>query len=332
LVLFEWHALDHIPLSASYESAKSSVGWYDPYHLNSISLDRDGNLIFSMRNTSAIYLIDHRTGRIIWTLGGKRSSFKMGSGTRTWEQHDAVLQPDGTLTAFDNGGGPPFVHRQSRGIREALNTTRMTAALVREYDHVPAVASAVEGGVQMLADGDAFIGWGVQRFFSEYSPTGEQVLDGRFKAPIASYRAYRFEWNGQPASVPAVAVSSGPRGAAVIYASWNGATAVAFWRVLAGAVTRRLRFIAQARKAGFETAIPVRARVRYFAVQALGSRGEILATSRAVATRPPRHARRPRRHREVDHPRRLRDARTRMRRSRPSRPARAAHRSRSGVR
>ena len=112
LVLFSWHALDHIPLSESYVfGPKASGHILDPYHLNSIALDRDGNLILSARNTSAVYKVDRNSGAIIWRLGGKHSSFKMGRGTSTAFQHNAVVQPDGTITIFDDGAGPPKVHR-----------------------------------------------------------------------------------------------------------------------------------------------------------------------------------------------------------------------------
>ena len=83
-----------------------------------------GNLVLSMRNTSALYDIDHQTGQVLWSLGGKSSTFKMGKGTSTWGQHDAVVEPDGSLTLFDDGAGPPKVHPYSRGIRERLDTKR----------------------------------------------------------------------------------------------------------------------------------------------------------------------------------------------------------------
>ena len=275
LVLFEWHALDHVPLSASH------TGSPDPFHLNSISRDPDGNLLISMRNTSALYKIDHRTGRVWWTLGGKYSSFKMGPGTSTWDQHDAVMQPDGTVTVFDNSGGPPFLH-QSRGIRERLDTRTMTVTLIREYDHSAPLDSIFEGGVQMLANGDAFVGWGGQPFISGYDPSGRQVFDAHFNAPIRSYRAFRFSWTGQPLTVPAVAASSNADGSTEIYASWNGATAVVAWRVLAGSARHSLRPIGTVPKGGFETDFSVRTTARYVAVQALDVSGRPLATSHTI--------------------------------------------------
>jgi hypothetical protein len=282
LVLFEWHALDHVPLSASWVSVSSARGFFDPYHLNSISLTPNGNLLVSMRNTNSEYLIDHRDGHVIWALGGKHSSFTMGTGTRTWAQHDAVFQPDGTVTIFDNGGGLPFVHPQSRGIRERLDTQRMTATLVREYDHAPSLSAIVEGGLQLLPDGNAFVGWGADPYVSEYDPSGRQIFDAHFDDAIASYRAFRFNWNAQPATRPAVAAAARGRRATEVYASWNGATDVASWRVLGGSTQRSLAVVASAARSGFETAILVPRADRWFAVQAMSATGRVLATSRSV--------------------------------------------------
>lgn len=280
LVLFEWHALDHVPVS---DSVTSEGSWFDPYHVNSISLGSDGNLLVSMRNTSAVYDIDRRTGRVLWTLGGKHSSFAMGPGTQTYLQHDAVAQPDGTLTMFDNGGGLPFLHSQSRGIRVRVDPSSMSVTLLDEYDHSPSVRAPVQGGVQLLPDGDAVIGWGSAPFVSESDATGRQVFDAHFSEPIASYRAYRFRWSAQPSTRPALAVTGSAGGVTRVYASWNGATDVSAWRVLGGRTARALQPLATASKTGFETLIPVRGNARYFALEALGSDGRVLATSPAIA-------------------------------------------------
>ena len=98
LVLFEWHAIDHVPITASYFNTNSPGFVYDPYHLNSIALDTDGNLIVSMRNTWAVYKINRSTGAVMWTLGSNQNTFKRGAGVSTAFQHDAVVQPDGSLT------------------------------------------------------------------------------------------------------------------------------------------------------------------------------------------------------------------------------------------
>ena len=281
LVLFEWHALDHVALSESYKYTADQPGHIvDPYHLNSISLDRAGNVIVSMRNTSAIYKLDRRTGRISWRLGGKRSSFKMGAGTTTGFQHSVTVHPDGTLTIFDNGAGPPKVHPYSRGIRVSLNARKMTATLVQTYDHSPTISANFEGGVQKLAGGQAFLGYGQRPYFTQFDSAGQEDFDARFVTANSSYRAYRFKWSGKPESRPAVAAARS--GASVnVWASWNGATGVARCRVLAGPRPESLRPVTVVRKRGFETSATIPAR-SYVAVQALGAKGRVLRRSRTV--------------------------------------------------
>ena len=283
LVLFDWHAIDHIPPSESSKWGSKQPGHIlDPYHLNSISLDRDGNLLVSARNTSAIYKINRVTGQIMWRLGGKKSSFKMGSGTSFAYQHDAVMQPNGTLTLFDDGGGPPRVEKYSRGLRLSLNTKKMTASVVRSYSHPPPIASAFEGGEQALSRGDTFVGWGQQPYFTEFNSSGKTTFDAHFTAPSGSYRAYRFNWSGQPSRPPALAGAAGSDGTVKLWASWNGATTVSSWRVLAGPSPTKLRNIGTARRTAFETTITAHNGNPYFAVQALGSKGQVLSSSNTV--------------------------------------------------
>ena len=68
-----------------------------------------------------------------------------------------------------------------------------------------------------------------------------------------------------------------------VYASWNGDTRTASWRVLAGPSAQQLAPVAGARSEGFETAIATPGPEAYVALQALGGAGEVLATSRTIA-------------------------------------------------
>jgi hypothetical protein len=281
LLLFEWHSLDHIGLAESYEPLPTAKGHpADPYHVNSVGLDRDGNVLIGARNTWAAYKVSYQTGAVIWRLGGKQSSFKMGRGAGFAWQHDIRVQSDGTITLFDDGAAPP-VHKQSRAIRLAVDTTHMSATLVREYDHTPALLAGFEGGSQALPGGDSFVGWGQQPYFSEFDSRGGVLFDARFVAPTPSYRAYRLPWTASPSTLPAIAAAAG-RGGATVYASWNGATQVASWRALAGASRKALKTLNTARRRGFETTIGVRSAGPYFAVQALDASGRVLATSLSV--------------------------------------------------
>jgi hypothetical protein len=65
------------------------------------------------------------------------------------------------------------------------------------------------------------------------------------------------------------------------YASWNGATEIASWRVLAGASASALAPMATTAKSGFETTIEASGGP-YFAAQALDASGNVLGTSATV--------------------------------------------------
>jgi hypothetical protein len=284
-LLWQWDVMDHMRLSDTYVTWPIS-GSYDLFHLNSIQLLPNGNLLVSIRHTWAVYEISKRTGRIIWQLGGKRSNFSMGHGTVFEWQHHAQLNGD-ALTVFDNGQGPgPQHERQSRAVRIRLNFRTRRASLVRAYRNSPSLLSPNEGSVQTLTDGNTFVGWGGAPYFSEFSPSGQQLFSAHFPAPMQSYRAYRYPWSGQPTTPPSVA-AAGVTGGAKVYASWNGATDVSWWQVLAGPSPHVLVPVGQFAKTSFETAMSVANGGPYFAVQALGAAGQVLGTSPAVAANPP---------------------------------------------
>jgi hypothetical protein len=285
LVLFEWHALDHVPISESFFKTTSKGFVFDPYHLNSIALDRAGNLLVSMRNTWAVYKINRSTGAIIWTLGSNRSSFKWASGASVAFQHNAIEQPDGSITMFDDGGGPPTVHN-ARAVRISVNQRRKTASLVRQYTHSPALATHFEGNAQVLPNGDVFVGWGQQPYFTEFDSSGKQIFDARFTSNTSSYRAYRMAWSGQPNTAPNIAATPNNDGTTEVWASWNGATTVSSWRVLAGPSAGSLSPVASGRWRGFETGIAANTGMPVFEVQAVGSKGQVLATSGTASVGP----------------------------------------------
>ena len=278
LVMFEWHAYGHVPLWDSY--ATPSSGPWDYFHLNSVSFDpwNDGNFVISSRNTWAAYEISYHTGAVLWRLGGKRPTFRMGSGTGTAWQHDVRWQPDRTLTIFDNGSAPK-VHSQSRQIQVRIDWAHRSVTLVDRHVHTPALLSGSQGDSDTLPDGDVFVGWGEQPYITEFSPSGEVVFDARLPAPGQSYRAYRVPWSATPAGPPSVAVRSTGPGVVTIYASWNGATEVLSWRVLGGGSSTDLVPVVTATRSGFETPIPLPTAYRWFAVQALGPDGRVLGTS-----------------------------------------------------
>jgi hypothetical protein len=282
-MFFEWHSLDHVALDESYyEPSKDHKEDFDYFHINSIDIDHDSKLLVSGRNTSTVYKIDPMSGEVIWRLGGKKSDFKMGPGTRFAYQHDARRLSDGTITIFDNSGWNGREH--SRGLVLELDEKRMTVSLVREYPHPYGQSADTQGNMQTLPKGNVFIGWGSEPLFSEFSSNGELLFDARFPPKVESYRAFRFPWKGQPSDDPAMVAERGSDNKVTLYASWNGATEVATWEVLAGPGPERLKPVGSVPRHGFETAITVGSAERYVGVQAKDSSGRVLGTSRA--TRP----------------------------------------------
>jgi Arylsulfotransferase (ASST) len=279
-VLFEWHSLDHIGLEESlYEPPSDLEAAFDYFHINSIDPIPGGYLLISARRTCAVYKVDRKTGEVVWRLGGEQSDFKMGAGVRTALQHDARRHPDGTITIFDNGN----VNRvdQSRGIVVEVDEDKMIASLVREYTHPDRLLSDTQGNVQVLPKGNVFVGWGSAPFFSEFNHHGELLFHAAFPTEGETYRAFRFPWSGQPTDDPAIAAELGTEDKVTIYASWNGATEVTTWQVLAGSAPDQLELLASAPRQGFETVITVRTTEPYVGLKATNGSGKVLGTTSA---------------------------------------------------
>jgi hypothetical protein len=281
-VLFEWHSLDHVGVGESYRGpGEDPEAPVDYFHINSIEVEPDNNFLIDAKGTYAVYKIERRTGEVLWRLGGKKSDFEMGPGTRTVSQHDARRQEDGTITIFDNGA-PPEVHDQSRGIVVELDEDAMKATLVRSYTHPEKPLSTSQGNMQVLPGGNVFIGWGTEPYSSEYDKDGELLFDVQFSGETQSYRAFRQEWSGRPAEDPAVVAEKAEGDKVNIYASWNGATEATTWRVLAGPDPEGLEPVGSVPWEGFETAVAIRTDEPYVAVRAEDDSGRVLGTSEAV--------------------------------------------------
>ena len=288
-VLFEWHSLDHVGIEETYAKVDQIPGPdLDYFHINSIEVDHDDNLIVSARSTFAVYKIDRETGEVIWRLGGKKSDFEMGPGTRFAYQHDARRQPDGTITIFDNGNtvfedGLPRAIEESRGIELELDEEAMTAVLVREYTHPDKQFAHAGGNMQVLPNGNVLIGWGRAPVFSEFGKDGELRFSASFPPAFSptdgSYRAFRFPWSSHPTGRPAAAAERTSEDEVKIYVSWNGATEVATWEVLAGPSPGELESLGSVPRDGFETAMLARTAEPYVSVRAKTRPGQILGTT-----------------------------------------------------
>ncbi len=293
-LLRTWDALEHIPPEDSYATVPTNGFPWDTYHVNALELAGNGKtFLVSMRNTWAAYLVNIATGRIEWTLGGKRSGFKFGPGAAFQWQHDVAFAPGSsaagprsTITMFDDhccqltGGGTSVpATGPSRGLVLDLDQHTRTATLAAQYPSGGEFETEYMGDTQPLANGNVFVGWGSEPYFSEFTRSGQRLLEGNFPGSDLSYRETLDPWVGLPLTPPVGAARrQGAR--ATVYASWNGATRLASWRVLAGSGATHLSVVASAAKSGFETAIPLPQSYASFEVQALDSAGHVIGTSR----------------------------------------------------
>jgi hypothetical protein len=281
-----WDALGHIPLSESKASLPTNGFPWDAYHVNSIDLTGNGAFLVSMRDTWGAYLVDINTGKIEWTLGGKSSSFRFEQGAAFQWQHDVRLHPDSTVSLYDDHccqltGGGTYVEPTgpSRALVLKLNQQGHTATLVSQYTRARDFDAAFMGDARPLPNGNVLVGWGSEPYLSEYSRSGRLLFEGEFPGPNLSYRVTLAQWVGLPLSPP-VGAARRTDGETKVYASWNGATQVVFWRVLAGPRTGGLKVVGTTAKSGFETAIPVPQSYNSFKVQALAGDGRVIGASR----------------------------------------------------
>lgn len=281
-LLFEWDSLDHVGIEETYQKYASGAGSFDYFHINSIALAPDGDLLVSSRNTWTIYKVSKSSGKIVWRLNGRKSDFTFGPGARFYWQHHARLHGLDTLTLFDNGAAPAE-EKRSRALVLNVDADKKHVTLRNQYWHPgKALLSDAMGSAQLLPDGRMFVGFGTNPNFSEFAPDGRLLLDGSMTKGDPSYRAFLADWTGDPTEAPAVAARR-RSGGATVYASWNGATNVASWTVLAGQSRSSLAPVGSRRRTGFETAIAVPHSGPYFAVQPHDAVGRVLARSATVA-------------------------------------------------
>ena len=166
-------------------------------------LDTDGNLLIDARDTWTTYKVSLRTGKIIWQLGGKDSSFAIkaapgqvldSAGEPFAWQHDPEAVGHDTYTFFDNesSGTPELPY--SRAITVRLNEHARTATLVASDDQPEGLSAASQGNVQTTRNRDLFVGWGILPYISEFSPSGQLLFNAEFPAGVNTYRAYRLPW------------------------------------------------------------------------------------------------------------------------------------------
>lgn len=316
-VLFEWSSLDHIPVTDTqldFETEKAEQAEedeendegdedngelgteenpFDYFHINSVTVDDDESLLVSARHTHAVYQLNRDSGEVQWTLGGASSDFEMEDDAVFKWQHAAARDDDGTLTLLDNHAHGADDDESSRGLRLQLDEEAMTASVVTEYTPPEDRPAGSMANAQQLSNGNMLVGWGQQPYFSEYTNDGKLIYDvchgaecygDEYEGGGGSYRAYKAEWQGQPNTDPDVVIQQNQEGDGensgeqMAYVSWNGATEVEQWRLVAGEDEDSATEQTTVDHESFETSLPLPEGAEYVAVEALDTDGNVLAT------------------------------------------------------
>ena len=205
-VLFQWNSADHVPYRDSHNPRPASAATpWDWFHINAVHLDTDGNLLINSRYTWTTYKVSLRTGKIIWELGGKQSTFKLtaapgqvldSAGEIFAFQHDPEAIGNGEYTFFDDeSDGSAALLPHSRVVTVKLDLTTRVATLVKSVDQPEGLVAQAAGNAQTTRNGDLFVGWGMLPYISEFSPSGRLLFNAEFPAGVYTYRAYLLPWH-----------------------------------------------------------------------------------------------------------------------------------------
>ncbi|KAK8258434.1 ASST-domain-containing protein [Phyllosticta capitalensis] len=297
--IFQWRASSFYHVNESYaplkKKGRSKDDAWDYFHINSVDKDSEGNYYISARYTHTITCIGP-DGQVRWRLGGQHSDFtdlSHGAASNfSWQHHMRYFENDTTLTIFDNGAYDNnfYTADYSRGLYIQLDLANMTAKLIADYVSPAGILAHSQGSVQLLENGNAFVGWGHSAAFTEFKrDDGEVLCDMHFGSSaffgwgwIKSYRAFKGNWVGRPTWSPSIA-----RRKSRVYVSWNGATEVKKWTLQAAADTEgNFTDVSTVDKVGFESSFHLAGKPgQFLRAAALDKDGEVLGYSPVLDSR-----------------------------------------------
>ncbi|KAK5173856.1 uncharacterized protein LTR77_002537 [Saxophila tyrrhenica] len=302
-LVFQWRSQDHFRPEDSYFWSPFA-GYvrslpFDFFHLNSVQKDSKGSFLVSSRHLHKIMYVNGTTGEVLWTLGGAQNvkgltDLSGGLASSFEWQHHARWQSEdeGILTLMDNGaaGGFRGTAQYSKALMIKVDHANRTAELLHWYAPMGKTRSRSQGSVEVLPNGNVFVGWGPAAAWSEYNVEGDLLCEYHFAASsmfywarVKSYRTFKvYDWKGEPDYPPTAKIKDGK-----VYVSWNGATEVKFWKLQGVYVDQSTMKeveddIEIYEKRGFESALilPKSSKYGHFRVAALDANQETIRTSR----------------------------------------------------
>lgn len=310
-ILFQWNSLEHVPISDSMVlSALDSEGFddgtpFDYMHMNSIQKDEQGNYLISSRHIWSLFYVNGTDGSVIWTMssGNATSDWDINEDAKFAFQHHARFvsaesiglnsQTDTRyMTVFDNEASEftsiSTFQPNSRGIllklqeyTDSSNSSIGRVSLLLELsppsDNSP---SSSQGSVQVLPNGNFFVGWGSEPAMSEFDSSGVSVFEARFSDN--SYRAFKGKWSASPLETIAISAQGfEANGSTALAVSWNGATDVSSYDLYGGNSSHSLARITNLNKTSFEDKYLADSLYKFVKVEALAINGSVLGNNTA---------------------------------------------------
>ncbi|KAI1360258.1 ASST-domain-containing protein [Xylaria arbuscula] len=315
-ITFQWHAEYHVSLEEStldpayflldHDQPKVRVPFtnftqgrpWDPWHINSVDQNSDGNYLVSLRHLDTIMLIAGDDGRVLWRLGGKHSDYILEGDLKFSRQHHARYvshsRERDVISFHDNGSGEQDRDFQkptrdySRGlVVELLRPVGQPqrARILKEYKRPDRGITDKRGSLQRLQNGNVLMSWTEYPagYFSEHTDDDEVLMEARFLHPnrLGTYRVYKStNWVGapkQPPDIKAIGYGIGINSMTAIYVSWNGATEHKTWKFFSAD-----KFIGQTNRTGFETVFVTDHRATTVRAAAYDATGNFLGKSNDV--------------------------------------------------
>ncbi|BCS24067.1 uncharacterized protein APUU_40511S [Aspergillus puulaauensis] len=166
-LLWSWRAIDHLDLSKFAQHPD-----YPREHwplINSVSLDANGDIIASSRNTSSVFVISRATGDVIWHLTAPIVN----------QQHCAheISAETGDLLILDNGVFRPGL---AVPFSRAIIVSRKTKQIIWEYKDRTTGGlgffTPFMGSAQKLAGGNVLVAEAATGRIFEVSADGKDVV------------------------------------------------------------------------------------------------------------------------------------------------------------
>ena len=198
-VIFQWKSWDHYA-PEEYDWRRADRQTVSAFHLNTINMDVDGNIIFATPGFTK--KLSRQTGEIMWHLGGNENEFDFigvdsTTGVGQVTGHAFYRLKNGNFLIYDNAGRGPD-NPDSEVHEYKIDEEGKTAELIWTYNYPTPIGAWHRGNAYRMPNGNTIIGWGGASgdtipTCTEIDPEGNILFEVYFDKPeVESYRAFRF--------------------------------------------------------------------------------------------------------------------------------------------